>query len=95
MNIPAYASFTVLGIICVGIMLPGPPGFAGNYELFCKAALALFAVNANLAISFALASHAFNLLFMLVTGLLCLPFSPLKWGQIKSTEIAVDAKHNL
>ncbi len=86
LELPLYATFTVLGIICLGIMIPGPPGFVGNYELFCKAALALFAVQAEVALGFALASHSFNLIFFVIFGLIYLPANPFHLREIRDAE---------
>ena len=83
LQLPFYASFTVLGVLSLGVMLPGPPGFVGTYELFCKAALGLFAIDATTALGFAVASHTFNLLAVLLMGLVFLPFNPFTLREIR------------
>ena len=44
-----WAGFTVLSILVIGIMIPGGPGFTGNYEFFIGKGLILFVPAATMA----------------------------------------------
>ena len=69
------ASFGLLALVGIGIMIPAGPGFAGNFEYFAEGALRLYLTPAQLAKSgagFILAAHATNGGWYLITGLLAL-----------------------
>jgi uncharacterized protein (TIRG00374 family) len=69
------ASFGLLALVGIGIMIPAGPGFAGNFEYFANGALSLYlppAVLAKTGPGFILAAHATNAGWYLVTGLLAL-----------------------
>ena len=57
---------TILVVICVALIAPAPPGFAGVFEFACTVALALFSIGASEAAAFALVLHGSQ--FVLVTG---------------------------
>lgn len=67
------ASFMVLGIVSLGIMLPGPPGFVGNFQLFCQGALGLYGVSAATGLSYSIVVHAINMFCVFLLGFICLP----------------------
>ncbi len=69
-GIGLYASLVVLVVISVGITIPSSPGFVGTYHWFCMLALGLFGVPRSEALSFAIVSHAINVLPFTVVGLL-------------------------
>jgi len=67
------AAFSILGIAAIGVLIPGPPGFAGTFELFVVAALALYGVPNATAFAYAVLIHVWSLLFIGVLGMICLP----------------------
>ena len=70
--------FTVLSVLCVGLMIPAGPGMIGNFHYFVKAGLGLFVTGPVLAgagLAYAITVHAMQLgqqvvwgLFFLFTG---------------------------
>lgn len=61
-----WATFT-LGVAALGIAAPSSPGGIGVFELSVIGALAVFGVNASLALAFAITTH---LIQFLMTGIL-------------------------
>lgn len=61
-----WAAGTILVVICVALIAPAPPGFAGVFEFACAVALAIFAIGPSEAAAFAVVLHASQ--FLLVTG---------------------------
>lgn len=51
------AAVTVVGSILIGMLIPGPPGFAGNFEAFCMGGLAIFGVTGGVALGYSLMLH--------------------------------------
>lgn len=73
--LPFTASFGLLALVGIGIMIPAGPGFAGNFELFAQGALSLYLPKDVLARSgagFILAAHATNAGWYLLAGLVAL-----------------------
>jgi len=68
-DIGVYASLVVLVIISVGITIPSSPGFVGTYHWFCMLGLSLFGVPKGEALSFAIVSHAINVVPFTIIGL--------------------------
>jgi len=64
-----YASLVVLVVISVGITIPSSPGYVGTYHWFCMLSLSLFGVPKSEALSFAIVSHAINVLPFTIIGL--------------------------
>jgi len=93
-QLPFSAALTVLGIVCLGVMLPAAPGFIGNFELFAKAALALYLIEPNKAIAFSLIMHAIQLLFAVAIGLIFLPQHTLKLSTMKTKESKTKGKQD-
>jgi hypothetical protein len=55
---PIQASFILLVIVCLGVMLPAAPGFVGTFQFFCILALAPFGYDKNVALPFSIVLHA-------------------------------------
>jgi len=51
------AAITVLAIVNLGLIIPSSPGFIGTFQFFCVAALGLFMIDQNRALSFSVAYH--------------------------------------
>ncbi len=61
-----WAAATILVVICVALIAPAPPGFAGVFEFACAVALAVFSIGPSEAAAFAVVLHASQ--FLLVTS---------------------------
>ena len=72
-KLPLMAAYTVLVIVVIGVMIPGAPGFVGNFHLFCILALSLFGIPKPEALSYAIVSHLVHVLFTLALGVAFLP----------------------
>jgi len=55
---PIQASFILLVIVCLGVMLPSSPGFVGTFQFFSIVALARFVYDKNIAFPFSIVLHA-------------------------------------
>lgn len=72
LDLPWTACFTVTGIAALGVMIPGPPGFVGTFQLFVQAALAVYGVSKSVGFALSMVFFTLNLLFVLVIGLIFL-----------------------
>jgi uncharacterized protein (TIRG00374 family) len=55
---PIQASFILLVIVSLGVMLPAAPGFVGTFQYFCIISLAPFGYDKNVALPLSLVLHA-------------------------------------
>ena len=55
---PVQASFILLVIVSLGVMLPSSPGFVGTFQFFCVISLATFGYEKNVSLPFSLILHA-------------------------------------
>lgn len=55
---PIQASFILLVIVCLGVMLPASPGFVGTFQFFSIVALSTFGYDKNVALPFSIVLHA-------------------------------------
>lgn len=55
---PIQASFILLVIVSLGVMLPSSPGFVGTFQFFCVVSLATFGYDKNIALPFSILLHA-------------------------------------
>lgn len=67
-QLPVGASFVILVIVNISIMLPAAPGYVGTFHLACKEAVALFGVSDSTALSFALVLHITNFIPITLVG---------------------------
>jgi uncharacterized protein (TIRG00374 family) len=67
---PFLVAVTIQVFICFGVALPSAPGFIGTFHAACRYALAIFGIQAVVAISFATVYHLFSLVSNLLLGLL-------------------------
>lgn len=79
-----WGATLVLALLVVGIMLPGPPGFAGVFEAFCVAGLSLQGIEASAAAAYAVALHMTQLLVIIGTGIVFLWLDGLSWNHLTS-----------
>jgi len=68
-------AFTVLAVLCVGLLIPAGPGMVGNFHYFVKLGLSLFLADAVLGssgVAYAILAHAIQLGQQVVFGVVCL-----------------------
>jgi uncharacterized protein (TIRG00374 family) len=84
MNMPAGFKFaTVVGVfIALAVAAPSAPGFIGVYQAGCVAAFTLFGVKLEQATAYALITHLFQYIFIIVYGALLMFKSGLKFNQL-------------
>jgi hypothetical protein len=58
LDLPPTASFVLMVVCALGVMLPSGPGFVGTFEVAAKYGLLLFNVSEDVAVSYALFYHA-------------------------------------
>jgi uncharacterized protein (TIRG00374 family) len=66
---PIQASFILLVIVSLGVMLPASPGFVGTFQFFCIVSLATFGYDKNVALPFSLVLHASSYFPVTLLGL--------------------------
>lgn len=66
---PIQASFILLVIVCLGVMLPASPGFVGTFQFFSIVALARFGYDKNIALPFSIVLHACQYIPITLLGL--------------------------
>ena len=86
-NIPLGASFVVLVITTISILVPSSPGYVGTYHWLCMISLSLFAIPESPAFGYAIVIHAVNIIPVALVGVV---FS-LKEG-IKISKIGMQRK---
>jgi uncharacterized protein (TIRG00374 family) len=64
-----YVSLILLVITCIAVVVPSSPGYIGAYHYLCQITLAMFAVPAGPALSYATVVHAVSFLPVLLVGL--------------------------
>jgi hypothetical protein len=69
-RLPWWTSLVVLVVTTIGIVVPSSPGYVGTYHWLCQVSLAMFAVPAGPALSFAILVHGVNFLPVLIVGLI-------------------------
>ncbi|MGA7732880.1 MAG: lysylphosphatidylglycerol synthase transmembrane domain-containing protein [Chloroflexia bacterium] len=84
------------GLVNLGLLVPALPGNVGTYEALCVAAMAVFAVDKELAVAFALIFHVGQLVTTLAVGVVAfwtqnLSFSEIGPVEQKAEQEAVEA----
>ncbi len=67
--------FTLLAVLCVGLMIPAGPGMIGNFHYFIKLGLSLFIAEAALGsvgLAYAIVVHAVQLVQQVLVGIVFL-----------------------
>lgn len=63
------AAMSVLGLLSLGLMIPGPPGFIGTFHFFIQISLAIFLIDINHAIAYASSLYFINAIYIVLSGL--------------------------
>ncbi|MCG3119870.1 MAG: hypothetical protein ALAOOOJD_02407 [bacterium] len=66
--LPLGASFVILVVVNISIMIPAAPGYVGTFHLACQQAVMLFGISKSAALSFALILHISNFIPMTLVG---------------------------
>ena len=69
-NLPAGASFVVLVIVTISIVVPSSPGYVGTYHWLCMIALGLFGIPESPALGYAIAIHAISVIPVALVGVI-------------------------
>lgn len=64
-------SLLLLVITTIAVVVPSSPGYVGTYHYLCQLTLAMFAVPAGQALSFAAVVHIVNFLPVTLVGIFC------------------------
>jgi hypothetical protein len=80
MNLSIFNAFAILAIVALGVMVPAAPGFIGTYHYACVLGLTSFGIAKSEALSYAVALHFLQMVPVILTGLLFLPFQKLSFG---------------
>ncbi len=67
------AAFTVLGVAAVGVMIPGPPGFVGTFQLFVQAGLLLYGISRSTGFAYSMVVYTMNILYVMLAGTIFMP----------------------
>lgn len=86
-EVPFTAAFVVQGIIAIGVALPAAPGFFGLFEAAGVGALALYGVDASLAVSWALGYHLLTFIPITVIGFAYFARLGLRLGEIREQRV--------
>jgi glycosyltransferase 2 family protein len=70
--------------LALAVAAPSAPGFAGVYELGCIAAFRLFGLDAAIATSYAIVSHVYQYVFIIVYGVWVLMKYGLRVGELRN-----------
>ena len=78
-----WVACSVTIIIALAVAAPSAPGFIGVYQTACIAAFALFGVNKEIAVAYAIITHAFQYIIFVVYGMVVLVQSDLRLRDIR------------
>jgi uncharacterized membrane protein YbhN (UPF0104 family) len=84
LDLPAYAAFLVLALVALVLVLPSAPGYVGTFQAGTMAALALFSVPRETALSMSLVYHAINYIPITAAGLVYLASMNLTLGELRA-----------
>ena len=65
-DVDALAAFFCVCFLVIGMMIPAPPGNVGNFHVFARSSLTVFAVAAAPAVAFAIVLHGLSVLGIVV-----------------------------
>lgn len=74
-NLPFYAYFFIISFGALGMIIPSSPGNVGVYHAVSMSSLMLFGVEKEVALSYAIISHALDIFPSYILGLITLTHS--------------------
>jgi uncharacterized protein (TIRG00374 family) len=84
LDLPFYASFLVLGVIAVALVLPSAPGYVGPFQAGTVQGLALLGVARETALSLSIVYHLCNYIPITIAGLAYLSALNLTLGELRA-----------
>jgi len=84
---PIQASFILLVIVSLGVMLPSSPGFVGTFQFFCVVSLATFGYGKNISLPFSIVLHASQYFPVTLLGLYYLKAEHLSLKTLESDSV--------
>jgi glycosyltransferase 2 family protein len=84
LDLPFYASFLVLGVIAVALVLPSAPGYVGPFQAGTVQGLALLGVTRETALSLSIVYHLCNYIPITIAGLAYLSALNLTLGELRA-----------
>jgi uncharacterized protein (TIRG00374 family) len=84
LDLPWHASFLVLAIVAVALVLPSAPGYVGTFQVGTVAGMALYSVPEATALSLSLLYHALSYVPITAGGLAYLGAMNLTLGELKA-----------
>ena len=92
-DVPWYTPFIILSLLSVFISIPGPPGFIGPFHAGVVGGLILVNpdVNLNTARAIAIFAHLFNLIPIIIIGVICLSFERLELRELSRESKELEA----
>ncbi len=93
---PWYTPFVMLSLLSVFISIPGPPGFIGPFHAGVVGGLILVnpEINLNTARAIAIFAHLFNLIPIVIVGVICLSFERLELLELSREGEALDEEES-
>jgi uncharacterized protein (TIRG00374 family) len=79
-------------LVNLGLLIPALPGNVGTYELLCVAAMAVFKVDKELAVAFALVFHVGQLVVTLAVGLVAFWAQNMTLSEMRPMEKKAEAE---
>jgi hypothetical protein len=84
--VPWEAALLLQGLIGFGVALPSSPGFFGPFEAAARVSLALYAIGADQAVSYAVAYHIGGFVPITLLGLYSLSRTHVRLGDLRRVE---------
>jgi glycosyltransferase 2 family protein len=84
LDLPIYASFLLLGVIAVALVLPSAPGYVGPFQAGTVQGLALLGVARETALSLSIVYHLCNYIPITIAGLAYLSALNLTLGELRA-----------
>jgi uncharacterized membrane protein YbhN (UPF0104 family) len=81
-NLTIINGFAITVIIALGVMLPAAPGFIGTYHFFCVLGMTSFQVPEADAKVYAVLLHFFQMMPIIILGIIILPFQKISLSGI-------------
>ncbi len=84
-DVPWSAALLLQGLIAFGVALPSSPGFFGPFEAIIRVVLALYGIEAGLAVSYAVGYHLAGFIPITLLGLWSLSRAHLHLAELRAT----------
>ncbi len=83
---PWSAALLLQGLIAFGVAIPAAPGFFGTFEAVCRVSLALYGIDASLAVSYAVGYHLGTFVPITLLGLWSLGRARLHLADLRTAD---------